>query len=183
MKEKSILDQCCSTLDSDGRRIPDFDGFLEYVLANPHLFNDKDRLHAQVLAETDQELDENADFQVHHQLPVCLFGAILSNDNYVFVSPENHLRLHGSICHFFPSSLPHNHAFDKMLPEQAKEWGLSIEEVIANLSDYTDIYARATNAARKATSEQKMGNQYAAKPISNNTAINKKGSLIGSITR
>ena len=174
LKEKDFLDQCCSRIDSDGRLIPDFEGFLEYVKSNRHLFTDKDLFHAKVLAETDQELNENKDFHVHHQLPICLFGAILSDENYSFVSPENHLRLHGSICHFLPSSLPHKVAFDNMIPKQAKERGISIEELIENLNDYADIYATANRAARKDASERNIGNKHALKPISIDPKVNAK---------
>lgn len=100
--ERRQFERFSQSLPSEnGRGLFDWQGFRDYIHADSRS-TDSCKEYADILtsAVTDGVYDENIQAEWHHLRPLCVFGSVESDDNYVRLRPVLHVKVHAALCYF-----------------------------------------------------------------------------------
>jgi hypothetical protein len=116
--------------------------------------------------------DENIQAEWHHLRPLCVFGSVESDDNYVRLRPVLHVKVHAALCYFFPSYYPLQNSLNFTVDGNSNRTSEDVSAV-ALLKDEGKL-AEIGLAREKAAIHQRefmKGTTYALKPTSSDPKV------------
>jgi hypothetical protein len=156
----------------NGRGLFDWYAFQEDIHTDPNSTECcKDYADVLVSAIEDGEYDADVYAEWHHLVPLCIFGSVELDENYVRIRPALHVKVHAVLAYFFPSCSPLQRAVTNLINTRT-----SIPAVAVLLNDdaWFETIGLARERSRAAHSKFMTGKKYALKPASSDPAVQVK---------
>jgi hypothetical protein len=164
--EQQYIAEYFDKIGKDGRYLVDWRSFAQNILqdSNSSL---AERFWAQVLWDAFDYACYIPGIYAewHHLTPLCMYGSVEDDRNYIRLPPGWHLKVHFALCFFFPTHLPLAYSVQMMLNTRktALVNKISTEEFERYMNDVGTIskaFAEARVRLAKANSERMQNNHY-----------------------
>lgn len=110
----------------------------------------------------------------HHLTPLCMFGSVELDENYVRLRPDLHVKVHAALSYFFPSYYPLQESLNFTInggTHSRSQADVSAINVLKNDDAWFETIGMARERAAAERSVAMVGNTNALKPVSANPVV------------